>query len=107
MTGLTVPPATANARRVLCFATAEHHPYLLLNFAGKQNDILTLAHELGHGCHHQLRTKNGDLNEYSRMTSEEVASVFGEMITFQSLLRSLEDDRAKLCLIAGKSQRYD
>lgn len=100
---IDVPPRDGKRSGAFCAsATAEHHPYLLLNFAGKQNDILTLAHELGHGCHHQLRTKNGDLNEYSRMTSEEVASVFGEMITFQSLLRSLEDDRAKLCLIAGK-----
>lgn len=100
---IDVPPRDGKRSGAFCAsATAEHHPYLLLNFAGKQNDVLTLAHELGHGCHHQLRTKNGDLNEYSRMTSEEVASVFGEMITFQSLLRNLKDDKAKLCLIAGK-----
>lgn len=78
------------------------HPYLLLNFVGKQNDVLTLAHELGHGCHMRLRQKNGELNETSRMTSEEVASVFGEMITFQSLLKKTEDDKVKLCLIASK-----
>ena len=100
---IDVPPRDGKRSGAFCAsATAEHHPYLLLNFTGKQNDVLTLAHELGHGCHHQLRTKNGDLNEYSRMTSEEVASVFGEMITFQSLLRRLNDDKAKLCLIAGK-----
>lgn len=100
---IDVPPRDGKRSGAFCAsATTEHHPYLLLNFAGKQNDVLTLAHELGHGCHHQLRTKNGDLNEYSRMTSEEVASVFGEMITFQSLLRNLKDDKAKLCLIAGK-----
>ena len=50
----------------------------------------------------RLRQKNGDLNETSRMTSEEVASVFGEMITFQSMLRSIKDDKTKLCLIASK-----
>lgn len=100
---IDVPPRDGKRSGAFCASvTTEHHPYLLLNFAGKQNDVLTLAHELGHGCHHQLRTKNGDLNEYSRMTSEEVASVFGEMITFQSLLRNLKDDKAKLCLIAGK-----
>lgn len=60
----------------------------MLNFAGKRNDVLTLAHELGHGCHHQTRTKNGELNEYSRMTTEEVASVFGEMITFQAMVKN-------------------
>lgn len=100
---IDVPPRDGKRSGAFCAsANCEHHPYLMLNFAGKQNDVLTLAHELGHGCHHQLRTKNGDLNEYSRMTSEEVASVFGEMITFQSLLRNLTDDKAKLCLIAGK-----
>lgn len=100
---IDVPPRDGKRSGAFCAsATAEHHPYLLLNFAGKQNDVLTLAHELGHGCHHQLRTKNGDLNEYSRMTSEEVASVFGEMITFQSMLRQMDNDKAKLCLIASK-----
>jgi oligoendopeptidase F len=74
----------------------------MLNFARKQNDVLTLAHELGHGCHHQLRIKNGELNEHTRMTSEEVASVFGEMIVFQSMLNNTKDDKAKLCLIASK-----
>lgn len=78
------------------------HPYLLLNFVGKQNDVLTLAHELGHGCHMMSRRPNGDLNETSRMTTEEVASVFGEMMTFQSLVKSIPDSPEKLALIAGK-----
>ncbi len=78
------------------------HPYLLLNFTGKQNDVLTLAHELGHGCHMRLSIKAGDLNDDTPLTLAEVASVFAEMLTFQSLLRSLKDDKAKLCLIAAK-----
>lgn len=78
------------------------HPYLLLNFVGKQNDVLTLAHELGHGCHMQLSIKEGDLNDNTPLTLAEVASVFAEMLTFQSILRSLKDDKAKLCLIAAK-----
>lgn len=100
---IDVPPR--DGKRSGAFAagtTSTRHPYLFLNFVGKQNDVLTLAHELGHGCHMRLRQKNGDLNETSRMTSEEVASVFGEMITFQSMLRSIDDDKAKLCLIASK-----
>ena len=100
---IDVPPR--DGKRSGAFAagtTSTRHPYLFLNFMGKQNDVLTLAHELGHGCHMRLRQKNGDLNETSRMTSEEVASVFGEMITFQSMLRSIDDDKAKLCLIASK-----
>lgn len=78
------------------------HPYLLLNFVGKQNDVLTLAHELGHGCHMQLSIKQGDLNDDTPLTLAEVASVFAEMLTFQSLLKELTDDKAKLCLIAAK-----
>ncbi len=98
-----VPPRDGKRSGAFCSGPlATKHPYLMLNFTGKQNDVLTLAHELGHGCHHQLRIKNGELNEHSRMTSEEVASVFGEMIVFQSMLRNTKDDKAKLALIASK-----
>ena len=100
---IDVPPRDGKRSGAYCSGPiASEHPYLFLNFVGKQNDVLTLAHELGHGCHHQLRLKNGDLNEHSRMTTEEVASVFGEMLVFQSLLDGLKDDKAKLCLIASK-----
>ena len=98
-----VPPRDGKRSGAFCSSPiTTGHPYLMLNFAGKQNDVLTLAHELGHGCHHQLRVKNGELNEHTRMTSEEVASVFGEMIVFQSMLKNTKDDKAKLCLIASK-----
>ncbi len=100
---IDVPPRDGKRSGAFCSGPlATEHPYLMLNFNGKQNDVLTLAHELGHGCHHQLRLKNGELNEHSRMTSEEVASVFGEMIVFQSMLRNMKDDKARLCLIASK-----
>lgn len=100
---IDVPPRDGKRSGAYCSGPiASEHPYLFLNFTGKQNDVLTLAHELGHGCHHQLRLKNGDLNEHSRMTTEEVASVFGEMLVFQGLLDNLKDDKAKLCLIASK-----
>ncbi len=100
---IDVPPRDGKRSGAFCAPVcADSHPYLLLNFAGKQNDVLTLAHELGHGCHHQTRTKNGELNEYSRMTTEEVASVFGEMITFQSMVKKLPDNEQKLALIASK-----
>ena len=100
---IDVPPRDGKRSGAFCSSPiTTSHPYLMLNFAGKQNDVLTLAHELGHGCHHQLRIKNGELNEHTRMTSEEVASVFGEMIVFQSMLNNTKDDKAKLCLIASK-----
>jgi len=100
---IDVPPRDGKRSGAFCSGiSAELHPYLMLNFVGKRNDVLTLAHELGHGCHHQTRTKNGELNEYSRMTTEEVASVFGEMITFQSMVSKMPDNKEKLALIAGK-----
>lgn len=100
---IDVPPRDGKRSGAFCSSPVNHmHPYLLLNFVGKQNDVLTLAHELGHGCHHQLRANNGELNEHSRMTSEEVASVFGEMMVFQSMLKNSKDDKEKLCLIASK-----
>ncbi len=100
---IDVPPR--DGKRSGAFAagvSTTKHPYLFLNFVGKQNDVLTLAHELGHGCHMRLRQQNGELNETSRMTSEEVASVFGEMITFHSMLAKISDDKTRLCLIASK-----
>lgn len=100
---IDVPPR--QGKRSGAFAAAAGtatHPYLLLNFVGKQNDVLTLAHELGHGCHMMSRRQNGQLNETSRMTTEEVASVFGEMMTFQSMVKSMPDSPEKLALIAGK-----
>lgn len=78
------------------------HPFLMLNFVGKRNDVLTLAHELGHGCHHQLRRKNGILNETTRMTTEEVASVFGEMLVFQSMLNNAKTKKERISLLAMK-----
>ena len=100
---IDVPPRDGKRSGAFCAPVcAESHPYLMLNFAGKRNDVLTLAHELGHGCHHQTRIKNGELNEYSRMTTEEVASVFGEMITFQAMVKKLPDNEEKLALIASK-----
>ena len=100
---IDVPPRDGKRSGAFCApVSADFHPYLLLNFTGKRNDVLTLAHELGHGCHHQTRAKNGELNEYSRMTTEEVASVFGEMIVFQSMVAKLPDGPEKLALIASK-----
>ena len=100
---IDVPPR--EGKRSGAFAMpmpSPYHPYLMLNFVGKQNDVLTLAHELGHGCHMRLSIRQGDLNDDTPLTLAEVASVFAEMLTFQSLLKNLDDDRAKLCLIAAK-----
>ena len=100
---IDVPPR--DGKRSGAFAMPlpdEYHPYLFLNFVGKQNDVLTLAHELGHGCHMRLSSKQGDLNDATPLTLAEVASVFAEMLTFQSLLKKATTNKEKLCLIAGK-----
>lgn len=100
---IDVPPR--DGKRSGAFAMPlpdEYHPYLFLNFVGKQNDVLTLAHELGHGCHMRLSSKQGDLNDATPLTLAEVASVFAEMLTFQSLLKNTKTDEERLCLIASK-----
>lgn len=100
---IDVPPR--DGKRSGAFAMPlpdKYHPYLFLNFTGKQNDVLTLAHELGHGCHMRLSSKQGDLNDATPLTLAEVASVFAEMLTFQSLLNKAKTPQERLCLIAGK-----
>ena len=100
---IDVAPKDGKRSGAFCSGSlVEEHPFLMLNFVGKRNDVLTLAHELGHGCHHQLRRKNGTLNETTRMTTEEVASVFGEMLVFQSMLNNAKSDDEKISLLAMK-----
>jgi oligoendopeptidase F len=75
------------------------HPYVLLNYLGKPRDVMTLAHELGHGVHQVLAAPNGALMAPTPLTLAETASVFGEMLTFRALLaktRSVDERRAML-----------
>jgi oligoendopeptidase F len=78
------------------------HPYILMNYHGKIRDVMTLAHELGHGIHQWLSKDHGFLQADTPLTFAETASVFGEMLTFQSLLNEEEDPAQKKVLIAGK-----
>ncbi|MES2984811.1 MAG: M3 family oligoendopeptidase [Pseudomonadota bacterium] len=78
------------------------HPYLLLNFLGKTRDVMTLAHELGHGVHQVLSGSQGALMADTPLTLAETASVFGEMLTFQELLNRETDKKRKTLLIAAK-----
>lgn len=78
------------------------HPYLLLNYQGKSRDVMTLAHELGHGVHQVLAGKQGQLMCDTPLTLAETASVFGEMLTFQRLLATTKDKKSKRALIASK-----
>jgi oligoendopeptidase F len=78
------------------------HPYLLLNYQGKPRDVQTLAHELGHGVHQVLAGPQGALMSDTPLTLAETASVFGEMLTFRSLLARETDPRRRKVMLAGK-----
>lgn len=78
------------------------HPYVLLNYQGKPRDVMTLAHELGHGIHQVLAGEQGALMAPTPLTLAETASVFGEMLTFKSLLAKTTNVAERRALIAGK-----
>ncbi|MEL7834159.1 M3 family oligoendopeptidase [Fodinibius sp. Rm-B-1B1-1] len=78
------------------------HPYVFMNFNGKVRDVQTLAHELGHGVHQYLSREQGALQADTPLTTAETASVFGEMLVFQKLMRKLDDPKEKLALLIGK-----
>ncbi len=78
------------------------HPYILVNYLGKQRDVMTLAHELGHGVHQFLASDQGELLADTPLTLAETASVFGEMLTFRKLLAEAPDQANRKRLLAGK-----
>ncbi len=78
------------------------HPYILLNYQGKPRDVMTLAHELGHGVHQVLANVQGPLMAPTPLTLAETASVFGEMLTFRALLRQAPSPRERKALLAAK-----
>jgi oligoendopeptidase F len=78
------------------------HPYLLLNYQGKTRDVMTLAHELGHGVHQLLAAGQGHLLADTPLTLAETASVFGEMLTFRKLLAQAGDPQRRKAMLAGK-----
>jgi oligoendopeptidase F len=78
------------------------HPYVLLNYQGKPRDVMTLAHELGHGVHQVLAAPNGALMAPTPLTLAETASVFGEMLTFRKLLAATTDKKQRKAMLASK-----
>ena len=78
------------------------HPYVLLNYMGKPRDVMTLAHELGHGVHQVLAGGQGSLMSSTPLTLAETASVFGEMLTFRLLLERTRDKRERKAMLAQK-----
>jgi oligoendopeptidase F len=78
------------------------HPYVMLNYLGKPRDVMTLAHELGHGVHQRLAAQQGELLSSTPLTLAETASVFGEMLTFRKLLAEAPSQAERKVLLAGK-----
>ena len=78
------------------------HPYVLLNYMGKPRDVMTLAHELGHGVHQVLAAPNGPLMAPTPLTLAETASVFGEMLTFRKLLAQTAERKQRKAMLAAK-----
>ena len=78
------------------------HPYVMLNYLGKPRDVMTLAHELGHGVHQVLAAGQGELLSATPLTLAETASVFGEMLTFRKLLDGAKTPAERKTLLAGK-----
>jgi oligoendopeptidase F len=78
------------------------HPYVMLNYLGKPRDVMTLAHELGHGVHQVLAAPQGEMLSSTPLTLAETASVFGEMLTFRALLAQAKDRNERKTLLAGK-----
>lgn len=78
------------------------HPYVMLNYLGKPRDVMTLAHELGHGVHQVLAADQGEMLSSTPLTLAETASVFGEMLTFRTMLDQAETPEQRKILLAGK-----
>ena len=95
-------PLRANKRPgAFCASTVpSHHPYVLLNWTGRSRDVLTLAHELGHGLHGYLARSQGIFHQSTPLTVAETASVFGETVTFGRMLEATTDPDERLALLA-------
>jgi len=78
------------------------HPYVMLNYLGKPRDVMTLAHELGHGVHQVLAADQGEMLSSTPLTLAETASVFGEMLTFRKMLEKAKTKEERKVLLAGK-----
>ncbi len=100
---IDAPPRPGKAPGAFAHPTTPSaHPYLLLNYHGKVRDVMTLAHELGHGVHQILSGPNGALMADTPLTLAETASVFGEMLTFRALLKSEADPKRRRLMLAAK-----
>ena len=97
------PPRPHKRGGAFCSYTVPSvHPYVLLNFTARRRDVLTMAHELGHGLHAALAQPQGIFHQSTPLTLAETASVFGETLVFERLLREAPDDDQRLSLLADR-----
>ncbi|MFV0318199.1 MAG: M3 family oligoendopeptidase, partial [Microthrixaceae bacterium] len=96
-------PATDGKRpgAFCAYTVPSHHPYVLLNWTGRNRDVLTLAHELGHGLHAYLAREQGVFHQSTPLTLAETASVFGEAVTNNALLTTMSDPNERFALLAS------
>ena len=100
---IDAPPRPDKSTGAFCATTIPGvHPYVLMNFTGERRAVLTLAHELGHGLHGVLAGPLGLFNASTTLTAAETASVFGEALTFKTLLAADDDPRRRLDLLTGR-----
>ena len=100
---IDAPPRPHKRGGAFCsYAVPSVHPYVLLNFTARRRDVLTMAHELGHGLHASLAQPQGVFHQSTPLTLAETASVFGEALVFGKLLESVGDTRERLALLAER-----
>ena len=100
---IDVPSRPGKVTGAFCAPTvSSHHPYVLLNYTSKRRDVLTLAHELGHGVHQYLGSAQGPFHHTTPLTVAETASVFGETIVFNRLLELEDSAQGRFALLAEK-----
>ena len=98
---IDAPPGPRKRGGAFCAYTVPSvHPYVMLNFTGRRRDVLTLAHELGHGVHAALAAEQGIYHQHTPLTLAETASVFGEALTFGRLLDAAPTPASRLALLA-------
>jgi oligoendopeptidase F len=98
---IDAPPRPGKRGGAFCSYTVPSvHPYVFLNWTGRRRDVMTLAHELGHGLHAYLAREQGIFHQSTPLTVAETASVFGETVTFGRVLSSVDDPAARLALLA-------
>jgi oligoendopeptidase F len=102
---IDAPVVPGKAGGAYCMpVTPHHHPYVLMNFTGKLRDALTLAHELGHGLHNRLASKQHVFDYHPPLTLAETASVFGEALTFDRIMAEEKDPKVRLAMLCNQCE---